>query len=110
MSSDTHVPNPPSKKDESETVYRFVVAGGSYAAISAIKILGNDVLPRMIAEKQNSFKVAITVIAPNREAYWNVAAVRIISDVDLLETNTKQLFYPLIFPPRIPLQTQHYSR
>ncbi|VVT54031.1 uncharacterized protein SAPINGB_P003872 [Magnusiomyces paraingens] len=103
--NNTKIPQSISKKNESEKIHRFVIAGGSYAAISAIKVLGNDILPRMIADKSSNFKIAITVIAPNREAYWNVAAVRIISEVDLLETNTKQLFYPLVdtfkqyFPP-----------
>lgn len=90
----TTTPSPPTAS-ASQKVYRFVVAGGSYAAISAVKILGNDILPGLIAAHKDNFKVAVTVVAPNREAYWNVAAVRIVSDPDLLDTHTKQLFYPL---------------
>lgn len=74
--------------------YHFVVAGGSYAAIHAVKIICKHVIPRAV-QKNPNFKASITVIAPNRETYWNVAAVRIISDPQVLETQADQIFFPL---------------
>lgn len=75
--------------------YRFVFAGGSYATITIIKLLSSDIIPKLLENNPSIETVSITVIAPNKEAYWNVAAVRVISDPDLLDTNGKQLFYPL---------------
>jgi NADH dehydrogenase FAD-containing subunit len=70
------------------------VAGGSYAAIHAVKIICKHVIPKAI-QKNPNFKASITVIAPNRETYWNVAAVRIISDPEVLKTHADQIFFPL---------------
>lgn len=74
--------------------YHFVVAGGSYAAIHAVKLICKHVIPKAI-QKNPNFRASITVIAPNRETYWNVAAVRIISDPDVLENHADQIFFPL---------------
>ena len=74
--------------------YHFVVAGGSYAAIHAVKLICKHVIPKAI-QKNSNFRASITVIAPNRETYWNVAAVRIISDPNVLENHADQIFFPL---------------
>lgn len=90
---------------DSNGEYRFVFAGGSYATITTIKFLGTEIIPKFIEKNKNIKRIKVTVIAPNREAYWNVAAVRVISDPDLLDTNARQLFFSLestlsqYFPP-----------
>lgn len=76
------------------THYQFVVAGGSYAAISAVKLLCKHVIPQAVAMNPR-FRAKITVIAPNKEAYWNVAAVRLIAEPDILKNHGNQIFFPL---------------
>lgn len=74
--------------------YHFVVAGGSYSAMSAVKIICKRVIPE-ICKKIPGFRARITVIAPNKEAYWNVAAVRLIAEPELLDKHLDQVFFPL---------------
>lgn len=78
----------------SSTHYHFVVAGGSYAAVSAVRIICKHVIPQAVAANP-CFRARITVIAPNKEAYWNIAAVRLISQPELLKTHGDQIFFPL---------------
>ena len=77
-----------------DTHFQFVVAGGSYAAINAVKIICKHIIPQAIA-KTPSFRAKITVIAPNRESYWNVAAVRLIAEPELMDLHGDQIFFPL---------------
>lgn len=74
--------------------FKFVIGGGSYAAIHAVKLLCKHIIPKMV-QQNPAFKATITVIAPNKESYWNVAAVRLISDPELLEKHADQIFFPL---------------
>lgn len=92
--------------------YNFVVAGGSYAAIHAVKIICKDIIPKAVQQNRD-FKARITVIAPNRETYWNVAAVRLISDPAVLKAHADQIFFPLeptlrkYLPTSAPNDPQH---
>lgn len=74
--------------------YQFVVAGGSYAAISAVRVICKHVIPQATA-RDPSFRAKITVIAPNKEAYWNVCVVRLIAEPELMDSHGDQIFYPL---------------
>lgn len=101
-----------SSRDNSPKPYTFVVAGGSYAAIHAVKIICKDVIPKAVLQNPD-FKARITVIAPNRETYWNVAAVRLISDPAVLKAHADQIFFPLeptlrkYLPTSAPNDPQH---
>ncbi|KAF5102214.1 hypothetical protein DV451_001935 [Geotrichum candidum] len=53
-----------------------------------------NIIPQGIV-KNPGFRVKITVIAPNKEAYWNVAAVRLIAEPELLKTHAEHIFFPL---------------
>lgn len=81
----------PKEKDE----FRFVVAGGSYAAIASVKILTSCVIPKLLSHSPRIKKVSLIIIAPNREAYWNIASVRLIVDRELLATHSKDIFHSL---------------
>lgn len=83
-----------SSRDNLPTTFEFVIAGGSYAAIHAVKIFCKHVIPKAVQQNSN-FKARITVIAPNKETYWNVAAVRLISDPSVLESHGDQIFFSL---------------
>lgn len=74
--------------------YNFVVGGGSYAAIQAVKLIGKHIIPKVV-QQNPTFKATITVITPNRESYWNVAAVRLIADPEVMKTHANQVFFPL---------------
>lgn len=74
--------------------YDFVVAGGSYAAIHAVKIICKHIIPKAVQQNPN-FRAHITVIAPNKETYWNVAAVRLISEPEVMKAHSDQIFFPL---------------
>ena len=104
-SIDSHrtTPTPPPSSDEQKeahhgqrpkTYFHFVVAGGSYAAINTVKMICKNIIPQGIV-KNPGFRVKITVIAPNKEAYWNVAAVRLIAEPELLKTHAEHIFFPL---------------
>lgn len=81
-------------KTPNESYRDFVVAGGSFAAISAVKILAQSIIPQ--ARKHNPrFQAKITVIAPNTESYWNVAAVRLVVQPELIEQKNNQIFFNL---------------
>jgi NADH dehydrogenase FAD-containing subunit len=72
----------------------FVIAGGSFAAISAVKILTKTIIPQ--ARKKNpSFQAKITVIAPNTESYWNIASVRLVVQPELIKEKNNQIFFNL---------------
>lgn len=81
-------------KTPNESCQNFVIAGGSFAAISAVKILAQSIIPH--ARKHNPrFRARITVIAPNTESYWNVAAVRLVVQPELIEQKKNQIFFNL---------------
>lgn len=75
--------------------YRFVFAGGSYATITTLKLLSSHIIPKLLDSNPAIKKVSVTVITPNRETYWNVASLRLITEPELLETNARQLFFSL---------------
>lgn len=72
----------------------FVIAGGSYGAINAVKIITQKIIPQ--ARRSNSsFQAKVTVIAPNTESFWNIASVRVLAKPEIMETNYDQLFFNL---------------
>lgn len=73
----------------------FVIAGGSFAAISAVKILTQTIIPQARKKKNPSFQAKITVIAPNTESYWNIASVRLVVQPELIQEKNNQIFFNL---------------
>lgn len=86
----------------------FMIAGGSYAAINAIKILAQSIIPRAL-ESNPLFRATIIVITPNTESYWNIASPRLLVQPELLASNKDNLFYNLESTLRqfIPIQSPH---
>lgn len=86
----------------------FVIAGGSYSAINAVKLIAKKIIPAAV-KRNPFFQATVTVIAPNTEAYWNIAAPRLIVEPEFLDEKTEQLFFNLEESLRqyIPLTSRH---
>lgn len=70
----------------------FVIAGGSFAAINAVKTIAQKIIPEAVKINPR-FRATVTVIAPNKEAYWNIAAARLVINPKKIDTNTNQIFF-----------------
>lgn len=93
----------------SPSTIHFVIAGGSFAAITAVKVIAQKIIPA-VTKYNPALSVHVTVIAPNKESFWNIAAPRLISQYDTLDLNTSQLFFNLkeaILQSFLHLSTKH---
>lgn len=86
----------------------FLVAGGSFAAIAAVRVIAQKIIPLRV-EANPFFTATVTVIAPNTKAFWNIAAPRLLLEPELIDTQTDQLFVSLESTLRefIPIDSPH---
>lgn len=81
-------------KKFANSVVHFAIVGGSYAACSTVRVLAQDIIPA-IESLQSNVKVTITVIAPNKDVYWNIIGPRLVVEPQLLETHHDSIFFDL---------------
>lgn len=72
----------------------FVIAGGSFAAISAVRILTTSTIPGML-KTNPKVRTQITIITPNTHSFWNIASPRIVIDFKWFKENESRIFFNL---------------
>lgn len=75
--------------------FNFVIAGGSFSAFYAIKILSTEVFPYLWARQPQMTSITLTIVTPNKETYWNIAAMRVIADIETLNKRSNEIFFNL---------------